>query len=504
MSTAAAASSAASVPPPASDMVHRDFPGWLPPMLVKELRQGLRTRGFVGMLVVFQVVMLVVMFGALSEQTTAAGAMRAATSSSTSGVFWTIMFVQLILLTPMRAIGGLQQEVDSRTLDLLMLTRLNAWGVVLGKWISLVAQTLLLVCTMLPYLVVRYFTDNADILGDLARCLAMVGVSAVLAAAGLWGSGLGKAMRIVLMIVMVWGLMALGGAFGSRMFGMGFAPVRGGGMSVLNSPIQIFDAALITAFFLVSAVRNIAPLAENHSLFIRSLPVLALLPVPFIALSGSNALANQQLLAGGLLLTLVLIFEFASTRIPMAVQWRHWRARGPRFAWFGRALLPGWQSAFVFGVVVAAGWALLALGLIGGVSSYGQTLHLAWLAPLLFTALLFPAVLRSYVPFRGSDLLFYFATLVLMAGLTLVGFWLAAPPLRFDLMKYLMQVVPVGSFLSALDPSPLSRNAPGDIAILLRSVVALLILILAWRQSRPYWRILAGYDARERMESPKS
>ena len=37
----------------------QDFPAWLPAMVVKELRQGLRARGFVGVFVVFQLVMTV-------------------------------------------------------------------------------------------------------------------------------------------------------------------------------------------------------------------------------------------------------------------------------------------------------------------------------------------------------------------------------------------------------------------------------------------------------------
>ena len=55
MTTATAPAAAAPVAPAAS-IVARDFPGWLPPMLVKELRQGLRTRGFVSTLVGFQAV----------------------------------------------------------------------------------------------------------------------------------------------------------------------------------------------------------------------------------------------------------------------------------------------------------------------------------------------------------------------------------------------------------------------------------------------------------------
>src|SRR5687767_2409559 len=90
-------------PPPAS-IVPRDFPAWLPPMLVKEPRQGLRTRGFVGTLVGFQLVMLVLTLIALGTQNATASGARAAGSAISAGLFWAILSVQLLIVTPSRAL----------------------------------------------------------------------------------------------------------------------------------------------------------------------------------------------------------------------------------------------------------------------------------------------------------------------------------------------------------------------------------------------------------------
>ena len=65
-----------------------------------------------------------------------------------NGVFWFIVGLQLLLVTPARAFGGLRTEIDSRSLDLLVLTRLTAWRIVLGKWTSLMVQALLLVIAL--------------------------------------------------------------------------------------------------------------------------------------------------------------------------------------------------------------------------------------------------------------------------------------------------------------------------------------------------------------------
>src|SRR5688500_7075910 len=107
-------------PAPSASIVARDFPGWLPPMLVKELRQGLRTRGFVGTLVGFQVLMLILTLIALGTQNAVTPSARMAGAALT-GFFWIVLAVQLIFVTPSRALGGLQLEVDAKTLDLLML-----------------------------------------------------------------------------------------------------------------------------------------------------------------------------------------------------------------------------------------------------------------------------------------------------------------------------------------------------------------------------------------------
>src|SRR5262245_56117203 len=232
------------IPPPvvasAAPIVARDFPGWLPPMLVKELRQGLRTRGFIGTLIGFQLLMLILTLIALSTQNAMTPAARTATAVL-SGFFWVVVAVQLIFVTPSRALGGLQLEVDARTLDLLMLTRLTAWRVVLGKWISLLAQATLLLVAMLPYLVVRYFTYNADLVEELGRCLAMLGFCAVLTAVGLWGSGVAKLARVLMAVLLVFVMAnAVGGL--TSIFTGRVGMVRGPLANVIELPFDLLNA----------------------------------------------------------------------------------------------------------------------------------------------------------------------------------------------------------------------------------------------------------------------
>ncbi|MDG2126128.1 MAG: hypothetical protein P8J87_20675, partial [Verrucomicrobiales bacterium] len=83
-----------------------EFPDWLAPMLVKELRQGMRARMFV---VPFATIHIVALVGTAIEFTIATR--LSATAASTSlfvdlvgrqGILWTLAYLLLIFLIPLR------------------------------------------------------------------------------------------------------------------------------------------------------------------------------------------------------------------------------------------------------------------------------------------------------------------------------------------------------------------------------------------------------------------
>jgi ABC-type transport system involved in multi-copper enzyme maturation permease subunit len=137
----------AAAPPPAvtNGPRKRDFAEWLSPMLVKELRQGMRTRAFIGTFIIIQLVMMLnITVGILT-----ASMKNAALDSeqfSLSGVdafFWMAVAVPLLLIVPMMGQASLSAEIKANTLELIFLTRLTAWRIVVGKWLALVAQSVL-------------------------------------------------------------------------------------------------------------------------------------------------------------------------------------------------------------------------------------------------------------------------------------------------------------------------------------------------------------------------
>src|SRR4051812_3105752 len=262
-----------SIVPPPLPVARGDFPTWLPAMLVKELRQGLRTRGFVGAFIIFQVIMALLMVGTVFGSMFGNSMSRSIMATTITGFFWTLLGAQMLLSTPARALGTLQVELDSRALDLLVLTRLTAWRIVVGKWGSLMAQALLLLVAMLPYGIVRYFMGSVDLMQDARICAAMVAGCALLTSAGLACSGLPKLVRVFIPIAMIFGyqiirpLMLVAG--GRGMVGSPF------GGSWMGRPTDLWlwwvDGALVLGIFLVTAVRRIAPPAENHVAVTRAL-----------------------------------------------------------------------------------------------------------------------------------------------------------------------------------------------------------------------------------------
>lgn len=155
----------------------RHLPGFsekLSPMLVKELRQGLRSPLFVWGLIAMNLFLSAVVPFTMEDPS----------EESLHMAFFGGYCVLVCGLLPLRAAGALHDELRGQTIDTLILTRLNGWRITLGKWLAVVAQQILVAITVLPYLIVRYFAGGLDIPSELAWLgiflLAGIGSAAVL------------------------------------------------------------------------------------------------------------------------------------------------------------------------------------------------------------------------------------------------------------------------------------------------------------------------------------
>ncbi len=145
----------------------RDFPDLIPPMLVKELRQGLKGRAFVIPFLVLQGVLI----PAVSE-----GGRQPAYA------FWTAIAIVLLFLLPSRSLSALGEERDANTLDTLVLTRLTPWRIVSGKWAASAAYSLLVAVSVIPYLLIRYLYSGSNMIQDLVLLCGLLLLSGTVAA----------------------------------------------------------------------------------------------------------------------------------------------------------------------------------------------------------------------------------------------------------------------------------------------------------------------------------
>ncbi|MEN3943218.1 hypothetical protein WJU23_18105 [Prosthecobacter sp. SYSU 5D2] len=331
----------------------RDFSDRLSPMLVKELRHGLRTPAFTSLLTSFQIFMIVVIgSGALGVPV-----------EVTSNIFWSITLVALLLALPLRGFGSLSGEVQGGTMDMLTLTSISSFRIVYGKWTALVSQSLLLAVSLLPYMVARYHFGGVEIVREAIALAVVVVASAVATAAYVAFS---SQRSLVLRLFLTSGILFLllpvtvfvfsmindqSGDFMLRAF-LSLPMLESWGV-VLG--ILLLSAHAIFTFLALGASR-IAPVSENHSTWKRLIHLAMLILVTGIGWALSvNPDPDMVMWAlfPGLFLTLLIgadVLTEEIPRFPSVVQGLQQRG-GP--VWFMRRLLyPGWAAGVYFYILL--------------------------------------------------------------------------------------------------------------------------------------------------------
>jgi hypothetical protein len=241
--------------PPAR--VVNEFSDRLSPMLVKELRQGLKSPFFVWGLVLMQAALGI---GSM--------VMMGDTGNEATLFFWWASTGVICILLPLRAANALRDEMSGNTLDTLVLTRLSAWRITLGKWIATASLQVLMAITVLPYLIMRYFAGGVNLPHEL-MFMAMFTLFGMVATAIMLGLSFFRYFLIRAAVM-------LGVLAGCTAFCAGAVDVLEHGTDRLAAEIArelgwmgSAGALLLTVwvayFFLDLGASQIAPLAENRS-----------------------------------------------------------------------------------------------------------------------------------------------------------------------------------------------------------------------------------------------
>ena len=239
-----------------------DFSDRLSPMLVKELRQGLRARSFTLQFLIFQTLLafIILTAGSTADSENA--------GSIASGVIFTMFIIAVMFIQPMRGITALSGEITGNTIEMMVLTRLSAFRIVLGKWIAIVSQSALILITIIPYLILRYFYGGMILLGEIVF-LALIFITSMALTAVMVGLS-GNATKFI-RVIPILGFVFMLQAIPALLFG------RGGfnefmsfcAMSDWQSRASILSYITLISYYgwcaLSYGTSVIAPIAENHS-----------------------------------------------------------------------------------------------------------------------------------------------------------------------------------------------------------------------------------------------
>jgi hypothetical protein len=316
-----------------------DFADWLSPILVKELRQGMRSRAFVGIFLIVQAFMVLCVLTSMGSDG----------YSGSTEFFWTISGITLLGIMPLRGIATLNGEIKGNTIELLLLTRLSAWRITAGKWTALFLQTLLLVSAVLPYLILRYFLGGVNLVNELATLAWMLCGSALLTALAV---GFSAFMNTVVGRL---GLGAVGffafygtAAFLSRMRFTTYGPTMSDPKFWITMAAILGPLLILQCFEL--GLTKIAPIAENHSSRKR---LLAMAIVTAAAVIGwkFNAREGLAIFAGSCMLPICL-GALSEEVVPFPSIYRGFVRRGFLGRVLGRLLYPGWPAGLLFSLLL--------------------------------------------------------------------------------------------------------------------------------------------------------
>ncbi len=484
-----------------------DFSDKLSPMLVKELRQGLRAKTFVIVFLALQALLAVVLLSAVGAQ-----APEKAGQTVTSVIFF-FYSLAVLVVQPLRGIGALHNEIKGNTIDLMVLTRLGAWRIVLGKWVAIVSQSALLFTAIAPYLILRYFFGRMNLFAELHLMVLVFFASAVFTALTVGLSAISP--------IIIRGLLPLAIGVGLTM-GI-FETVFDNELQDMIEFCTLHEkgerwgllAGLLTGFYggwscLAFGASMIAPMAENHSTSRRLVAIGTVLLAGLLAWAGDF---QREPVTVMLVLFCVPAIAIALTEgfqlLPPIC--RPFLKLGGPGKLAGRILYPGWPSGVLF-TALLLGVATAVYFMIEPVSRKFSFFHdetrdhvnmLSFIGTLLLPAI----ILRLFSGKIRQTFAFYLVILVglcvLTVGLGMISsetdndsyLWLFCwiPPVKLLLMGMIQKdhydaLHTAGGHLSGVTSMP-DFSPALTVGLVTTAIYLVILLILAFRKFPEIGRI---------------
>ena len=201
-----------------------DLPERFGPMTVKELRQSLRRTSFVYPFICVHIFATIAIYTEFQLGVGGGAAIPAvlAWDPDRVGSFWWVAMTVCGIIMPLAGFFLMPQEIEEGNHELLLLTALNRWQVVAGKFLMLWGLSVLTFTSLLPYVIIRYFIGGIEWGSELAAAGSVLAVAAVVAAGSIAASGF-STLAAKLGVFVLYVFSALGG---------GGAGMIGGGMTL--------------------------------------------------------------------------------------------------------------------------------------------------------------------------------------------------------------------------------------------------------------------------------
>lgn len=301
-----------------------DLPERFGPMTVKELRQSLRRTSFVYPFICIHIFATIAIYAEFQLNIGAGSGVPAvlAWDPDKVGPFWWVAMSVCGLLMPLAGFFLMPQEIEEGNHELLLLTALNRWQVVAGKFLMLWGLSALTFTSLLPYVIIRYFIGGIEWGSELAAAGTVLAAAAVVAAGSIAASGF-PSLAAKLGVFVLYMFSALGG---------GGAGMIGGGMTLGMSTTSSWSW-LGSTFYHISALAVVLCYCVIGLLVARSRLRLAMMNfelkpssvlliimglAPFIVGMVAAFTCGFGSLAGVLLLTYL---AWNSDRTPKAPKW---------------------------------------------------------------------------------------------------------------------------------------------------------------------------------------
>jgi len=154
------------------------FSDWMNPILVKETRQALKSRQFVGTFMLLLIsswlicMIGIILFGAQIE--------FGRPSTVFFQWFFGVLSVAVVIIVPFNSFRSLLSEQDSETYELLSITSLSPRQIVWGKLLIAVVQVLVFYCAISPFIAFTSLLQGFDLFRTIILMTSLLGFSILL------------------------------------------------------------------------------------------------------------------------------------------------------------------------------------------------------------------------------------------------------------------------------------------------------------------------------------